>query len=41
MSGHGMHVVGATAGQFIGGAKRANPFAVKALDDQGAGPRHT
>jgi hypothetical protein len=33
-----MHVVGTTAGHFIGVAKRANPFAVKALDDEGVGP---
>ena len=33
-----MHVVGTTAGEFTGVAKRASPFAVKTLDDQGAGP---
>ena len=36
--GHGTHVAGTTAGAFFGVAKKANIFAVKVLDDQGAGP---
>jgi cerevisin len=36
--GHGTHVAGTSAGQFFGVAKGANLFAVKVLDDQGAGP---
>ncbi|KIM22429.1 hypothetical protein M408DRAFT_18182 [Serendipita vermifera MAFF 305830] len=36
--GHGTHVAGTVGGQFFGVAKKASIFAVKVLDDQGAGP---
>ncbi|KAG8850125.1 subtilisin-like serine protease [Serendipita sp. 411] len=36
--GHGTHVACTTAGSFFGVAKSANVFAVKVLNDQGAGP---
>ncbi|CAG7855232.1 SubName: Full=Probable endopeptidase K {ECO:0000313/EMBL:CCA73645.1} [Serendipita indica DSM 11827] len=36
--GHGSHVAGTAAGRAFGVAKAANLFAVKVLDDSGAGP---
>ncbi|KAG8830049.1 subtilisin-like serine protease [Serendipita sp. 399] len=36
--GHGTHVACTTSGSFFGVAKAANVFAVKVLNDQGAGP---
>jgi len=38
LDGHGTHVAGTATGNFFGVAKKANVFAVKVLDDQGAGP---